>query len=65
MYGTQTQFNPKKRLTLYDQNGNGWGHFGSRQSKRQQSQNHHLIRANGSKKRDFRYVEPIVYIISC
>lgn len=41
MYGTQMQFNPKKRLTLYDQNGKRWADFGSRQSKRQQSQNHH------------------------
>lgn len=38
MYGTQLQFNPKKRLTLYDQNGKRWCNFGSRQSKRQQSQ---------------------------
>ena len=29
-----------KRLTLYDQNGKRWADFGSRQSKRQQSQNH-------------------------
>lgn len=41
MYGTQMQFNPKKRLTLYDQNGKRWADFGSRQSKRQQSQNNH------------------------
>lgn len=43
MYGTQLQFNPKKRLTLYDQNGRKWHEFGSRQSKRQQSQNHYRI----------------------
>ena len=40
MYGTQLHFNPKKRLTLYDQNGKRRFDFGSRQAKRQQSQNH-------------------------
>jgi hypothetical protein len=40
MYGTQLQFNPKKRLTLYDQNGKRRFDFGSRQAKRQHSQNH-------------------------
>ena len=40
MYGTQLNFNPKKRLTLYDQNGKRRYEFGSRQAKRQQSQNH-------------------------
>lgn len=43
MYGTQMQFKPKKRLTLYDQNGRRWCDFGSRHSKRQQSQNHYRI----------------------
>lgn len=44
MYGTQMQFNPKKRLTLYDQNGKRWKDFGSRQSKRQQSHNNNHYR---------------------
>lgn len=39
MYGTQTQFNPKKRITLYDKHGKRWCNFGSRQAKRHQSQN--------------------------
>ena len=33
-----------KRLTLYDQNGKRWNEFGSRQSKRQQSQNNNHYR---------------------
>lgn len=33
-----------KRLTLYDQNGKRWNEFGSRQSKRQQSQNNNNYR---------------------
>lgn len=44
MYGTQMQFNPKKRLTLYDQNGKRWWDFGSRQAKRQQSHNYNYAR---------------------
>ena len=54
MYGTQTQFNPKKRFTLYDQNGKGWANFGSRQAKRQQSQNQHLYKRNTSNKNEYR-----------
>lgn len=37
---TQPYFNPKKRLTLYDQTGKRWCKIGSRQSKRHQSENY-------------------------
>lgn len=40
MCETQAQFNPKKRLTLYDQTGKRWCKIGSRQSKRHQSENY-------------------------
>jgi len=40
MWETQAQFNPKKRLTLYDQSGKRWWKIGSRQSKRHQSENY-------------------------
>lgn len=40
MCETQTHFNPKKRLTLYDQTGKRWCKIGSRQSKRHQSENY-------------------------
>lgn len=40
MWETQTHFNPKKRLTLYDQTGKRWCKIGSRQSKRHQSENY-------------------------
>ena len=49
MYGTQTKFNSKKRMTLYDQNGKKWWNFGSRQSKRHQSQKQNDNQYNNNK----------------
>ena len=39
MWGTQTNFNPKKRLTLYNQTDKRWGKIRSRHSKRHLSEN--------------------------
>ena len=39
MCGTQTNFNPKKRLTLYNQSDKRWGKIRSRHSKRHLSEN--------------------------
>lgn len=44
MYGTQMQFNPKKKITLYDNSGMKWRDMGSSQAKRQQSHNNHHYR---------------------
>lgn len=39
MWGTQANFNPKKRLTLYNQVDKRWGKVASRQTKRHLSEN--------------------------